>query len=760
MTHRIGALRTSRPLIVVGIAAAILFTLPSPTLEKGGDQTTHTRLPAVAEYCWPTSASERVTSSFAEYRTSHFHGGIDISTNGQTGYPVYAVRDGFVSRIRITPNGYGKMLYVRHGDGSYSTYAHLQGFNAPITALVRTEQYRRETYEIDLRLDSAAIRVAKGEVIAYTGDTGFGPPHLHFELRDENLNPINPMLDSHFGGRDNIAPTVRRMMISPLGYGSTVENGSSARYVSRFPRRQGRWIIPGAIRIHGDVGLGIDVIDRSDGSWSKTGIHRIELLLRDSLTFAAQLDRVPHKITKQIALHYDYPSILAGRGKYQKLYVDQGNSLPFYDGRSPGSGIIRSSDWPEGELPFTIACIDVHGNRSELSGRFIINDRPQIVLRGIEDGQLTIGADKPDNIHTCYVYGKRHAESGWTQHTLTHGRFIPVPGGLQLPVSLGRYDVVKIIASTKGNSLSDPIFYTINRPSGPIRHVSVEYNLFNEYVRVAVSTQGVFSAAPACSLIEGSSRRSVILRARDLNSYEGAIVPLATFAGERMIRVVSEIGGNIIRSAESFELYSIPPTEAGGFSLRNGSLTVTYDSGSVFTPLHMRIRSDETKRSALYILEPQDVLLNGGITVTLPYDGDIIADRAGIYVRTTGGWVFQTCDPDSGGRTLSAFLDKTLGDVAVLRDQESPSFGRLRVLPRGGRVFVGFRYHDNLSGVDTDEIKMYINDQLVIPEIDGEHRGVRYEAENRLARGQHTVRITMKDRARNTAEIERRFKVR
>ena len=91
------------------------------------------------DYIWPTDASTKVTSAFAEYRTTHFHGGIDIGTNGRTGYRVFSVRDGEVYRIRITPNGYGKMLYVRHEDGYFSTYAHLLTFSDTIDAVSRRE---------------------------------------------------------------------------------------------------------------------------------------------------------------------------------------------------------------------------------------------------------------------------------------------------------------------------------------------------------------------------------------------------------------------------------------------------------------------------------------------------------------------------------------------------------------------------------------------------------------------------------------------
>src|SRR5271169_2093240 len=129
------------------------------------------------QYIWPTDASRRVTSSFAEYRSTHFHGGIDISTNGVKGYKVFAVRDGYIYKIRITPNGYGKMLFIKHDDGYVSVYAHLEGFNEEITKTVQAEQYRRGTYAIDYTFDKPALWVKQGDVVAYTGNSGFGPPH-------------------------------------------------------------------------------------------------------------------------------------------------------------------------------------------------------------------------------------------------------------------------------------------------------------------------------------------------------------------------------------------------------------------------------------------------------------------------------------------------------------------------------------------------------------------------------------------------------
>ena len=212
------------------------------------------------DYMWPTDASTKITSSFAEYRSTHFHGGIDISTNGQTGYKVFAVRDGYVYRIRIMANGYGKMLYIKHRDGYYSTYAHLLTFSDDINSLARKEQYRLGTYAIDLTLDPSVAPVKKGDVVAFTGDSGFGPPHLHFELRDENLNPINPLLCENFMVGDNIPPSIRRVMVTPLNASSWIDNSLRPKILSRFPGRKSHVRIPQTLRAHGLIGPVLDLV--------------------------------------------------------------------------------------------------------------------------------------------------------------------------------------------------------------------------------------------------------------------------------------------------------------------------------------------------------------------------------------------------------------------------------------------------------------------------------------------------------------------
>ncbi|MBI1807068.1 MAG: M23 family metallopeptidase [Ignavibacteria bacterium] len=711
------------------------------------------------DYNWPTDASTKVTSSFAEYRSTHFHGGIDISTNGQKGYKVFAVRDGYIYRIRITPTGYGKMLFVKHADGYVSTYAHLQTFSQEINRVARAEQYRRETYSIDLTLDSSIVPVRQGDVIAYTGDTGFGPPHLHFEIRDESLNPINPMLCTKFGARDDIPPRIRRVMISPLTYNSSVENNTGPRYFSRFPRSKRVLTIPQTIRVHGQVGFAVEADDKSDGTASRAGIHRMEFYLDDSLIYSMELNRVPAEESKQIDLHYDLPAINEGRGEFQKLYIDAGNTLPFYEHKPPGTGIINTEKITEGKHTYRIVCLDIRGNRSELNGTLLANHRPVIHLDHVDDDGIVLTGDHLESIAKCYVFGKRAFQPSWSQHTLTRDRMETDSSGMEMPVNTKPYDVIKVVAETKWGSQSAPVFYFIKKSQGPVRDVHIATEVLKDHVKFTITTPGVFTTTPSLSVQEGMNKLSVTLEAIDVDKYSGMFVPSDQNADRRLVQVSAEVNGKPTSAVDSFSLIAIPAGRGGSITIDHGNLDISYDSAAVYKPLCMEINSETNRGSTFYSLEPSDVLLNRGITVSMRVKSESDISHQGLYFGSRGAWVFQTGLLDKNHQTFSTTLNRTLGDLAILRDDERPTLGRLRVQTRKGFLFISFRYHDNLSGVDPDEIKLYLDNKLLIPEIDGEHHLAWYQGDEPLHRGKHSVTITLKDHAGNETGFERTLTV-
>ena len=748
-------------LVSVLILAGVLFPASGFSAHTGDAAAADSAGPRRDAYLWPTDASNRITSTFAEYRTTHFHGGFDISTNGVKGYNVFAVQDGYVCEVRITPNGYGKMLFIRQQDGYISAYAHLDSFNPDITRAIRAEQRRRGTYAIDLILPPGALPVKRGAVVAHTGDTGFGPPHLHFEIRDSSMNPVNPFDVARYAVTDHIPPMIKRVLINPLSPSSTIDNGDRPKILSRFPRRNGVLQIPQTLVLHGRIGFGVEALDKSDGTWNTAGIYSLRFMIDDSDLYTMKLDRVPADETKEIDLHYDLHMILQGWGKFQKLYIDTGNNLPFYGGRPPGTGIINTDLLRQGKHTYTIACRDFSGNETRLRGQFIVNHSP-ILLSAVRtaDSSLLVRGVHLSIARKIDCEGMNFSSHVWKE--LAVGKESPIVNDstVLLPAKLIKTDLIRITAVTPWDSRTSPVFFFTRKPSESLRPVYCSTELTGGFVRLTLTSTGMFTAAPEVTVGEGEVRRRIELVPVDLYKYTGTFVPSPDVAGTRSITVKAEINGKPAFASDDIDIFAVPATHGGRFSIPPWQLKIAFDSGAVYHPLYMQVSAEEFNHAQVYIFEPQDQLINGGIRVSVPYAGWRDTRRRGLFFRSNGGWIFQTSAIDSQAGCYTATLNRTLGELAVLEDDQPPSVGRLRVTSRKKIPVISFRYADNLSGVDTDEIKVYIDDTLVIPEIDGEHRAVSYAGEDPLPAGKHNVRIIVKDRMKNETTVNRIITVR
>ena len=142
----------------------------------------------------PLSLPLKLSGNFGEIRGSHFHAGIDIKTNGKEGYKIKSILSGYISRISISTNGYGKAIYIDHPNGTTSVYAHLKKFSKKIEKIIKKYQYKNQKYEIQKFFKKDEIKIEKEEFIGYSGNTGGSSgPHLHFEIWRE-FKPVDPLL--------------------------------------------------------------------------------------------------------------------------------------------------------------------------------------------------------------------------------------------------------------------------------------------------------------------------------------------------------------------------------------------------------------------------------------------------------------------------------------------------------------------------------------------------------------------------------------
>ncbi len=310
-----------------------------------------------------------LSGSFCELRSNHFHSGIDIKTKGVEGYRVYATAEGYVSRIKVKPGGFGKAIYIRHPNGYTTVYAHLSKFNDKIEAYVRKKQYGRESYGVDLYPDASMFPVEKGEKIALSGNSGSsGGPHLHFEVRDTKTeHPLNPLLFG-FKVEDTQAPDIQKLAIYNLEPGSAPLPTPDVYTVSGSGANHS--ISETIIEVPGNyMGVGINAHDTFNGANNQNGEFSLELNSDDQTLFYFERDELSFSFSRYINsyIDYAYKALSRLRGNtttIQKFFVDPGNKFPFFDIKV-NNGLVDLSDGQVHDIVIRVR--DAKGNLAKLS---------------------------------------------------------------------------------------------------------------------------------------------------------------------------------------------------------------------------------------------------------------------------------------------------------------------------------------------------------------------------------------------------------
>jgi murein DD-endopeptidase MepM/ murein hydrolase activator NlpD len=313
----------------------------------------------------PTQAPILLVGNFGEIRPNHLHAGFDIKTGGREGLPIYAVADGYIARIKISPKGYGKALYINHPNGYTSVYAHLQGFIGIVGTTAKGIQYGLESFEIDTVLKPGALPVKKGEQIALSGNTGGSQgPHLHFEIRDTKTEaPINP----YFFGytvKDDVKPRITKIAVYPLGKISTVNGKKLPKILTPILNKVGySFNSSDTITIYGDIGFGIECFDTETGSSNNNSVFSIELQTGGKRIYYSELEKFSFENSRYVNAQIDYAAKQKHNYKIQKCFLVKNNQLGICKDAF-NSGVVSFNDDATHWLKFIVK--DYFGNTTEL----------------------------------------------------------------------------------------------------------------------------------------------------------------------------------------------------------------------------------------------------------------------------------------------------------------------------------------------------------------------------------------------------------
>jgi len=389
-----------------------------------------------------------LSGSFGELRSNHFHSGLDIKTQQRSGVPIYAPADGYVSRIKVGHYGYGKALYIKHPNGYSTVYAHLQKFETTIQDFVKKSQYKKERYEIELFPKESSLLVKKGDLIAYTGNSGSsGGPHLHYEIRDAYSRPMNPML---FGLEipDTKDPSVTSVLAYPVSDDATVNQSSEPVKLRLIKQKDGSYKTE-KISAYGKIGFGIATTDQQNGAYNKNGVYRIKTTYNGKPKIDIKFEKFSFDETRYLNRYIDYTYFKEHKIKIQKLFRQTNNPLSIIT-QEDDNGFVNVADGFSSN--YTIEIKDYQGNLVHITNP-VIGKKDDIVVKKelpndlqyipsessstIQRGVFTVDFPKNALYQGSYLNIKT---SGDTLHLHTDN--IPVHKNISISMDISNYNAL------------------------------------------------------------------------------------------------------------------------------------------------------------------------------------------------------------------------------------------------------------------------------------------------------------------------------
>jgi len=708
------------------------------------------------DYIWPTNASEFMSSSFCEFRDGHYHAAIDIKTWNTEGYPCYAIEDGYIKRIRVSPFGYGKVLYLQLNDGNTVIYAHLQKFTKQVETLVREQQFRKKKYRLDWWPKN--LKVKKGEVIAFTGRTGIGVPHLHFEIRNKQDNPINP-LRYYSQIKDHKRPKLQDLLIIPLTQTTTVNDSYLPQKYTVSHVKEGIHVIKNPIVVQGRIGLAIRGYDQADQVYNKYGFYTSTLESSDKRIFQITYDELDYSTTEHIFTEIYYPFWSSERQIFNKLYVEPFNPLNFYNRNLGSDGSIVVTDKP---VSFKITISDFMSNQSIIKGELlpVNNNSLKILNSSIQDSSLYIKFNSPP-VRDLKFFRKRNNQS-WSKVNY----FEIIEGSLTNPSEN------KIVRLKWNDSTITSFKIQVNNvyeKTISIMQKHKEDEFKNDMIhlgnRIIAHFQGKFNNPR----IQTNKYQTVLPYNFSGSDELQVVIPSKIIADKNATLLIDDMYGNT--KSVILDYHTLIPGERKSFFWFDSSLVLQSNINSVTDTSLITVVKDKADSlftdiptaSEIYEVKPDNFPIFQSLALSIRADS--LPDWGKWSIFKTNGkdrYHYLKTEIDTNKMYLSA-KTTSLGKFIIAADTIPPEVSIES--PKSGKLYksnppIKIILKDSISGIEGENhFSLSMDGEYVLPEWDPEEDLIVGFLENKLSAGNHTFSITVRDRSGNTTRKAVYFKI-
>ena len=727
---------------------------------------------------WPTDAGNAYSSNFGEYRDDHFHMGLDIRTNGVIGHEVYAVEKGFISRIVTNYSGYGKAIYQKTISGKTIVYAHLDKFSPLMEKVVKLQQSKNKKYSISTNFSSNEFRITKGEVIGYTGETGYAfGPNLHFEVRDESDAALDPLNNGYLIS-DKVTPVMNKIALVPLSRGALINSSSLVQTIPLFRDKNGVYLFADTISVMGDFGLAIKAVDKREGSKYKYQFHKAELFVDNKPAFSLNYNRIPYNQTNNVRTLVQYELKKQNLGEYQKLY-----RLPEHPKMSvhefEETGILSLSP---GYHKIEIKITDAAGNEAIARGIFLATFPMSINVKEVSrDEKIITLAMIPIRgglaIRDAVTYSFTPFGFPDVKMSNIHTQKVGKNLHISFPIEEAKDRILQILAINQIGAIAAPYHWSNYNSLKTVIDINPKLDIMHseggiffqiemdQYaparVKLKLSNDNIFKSYPVTQ-IQPTVFLSDMLSPKILNDVKYVDVSLTHNDLSRETRF------NFIPGVAEPKMKTVILSRDKNCSIQTLSNTV-YSPTAVWiekVDKHAPVKNGY-HLSSVYQLQPFDRVLKDEFLIGLRYNHRYSGhSKMGIYYydEKANNWEYVPTKNNSERNILTASLDQ-FHAITIIQDLVAPVI--IKTFPANNGYYkskditkIIIDIDDTISGIEPKEKSFSIK-------LDGEKlfcayqpvkKQISYRFDRGLSPGEHQLHITVLDKVGNKIEKNILFK--